>query len=106
MIWSELKVSKLPGAVLLNRIHLQLHRGAPCRVSLGLCIRPRLAVVTRKVQLRLQVVRHRSRHRLVAEKVLHRTVPQWLVVVVRVDTLLVVRERSSELNRVVLDTSW
>jgi hypothetical protein len=47
------KVSKLLGAVLLNRIHLQLHRGAPCRVSLGLSKQPSLAVVTRKVQLRL-----------------------------------------------------
>ena len=45
------KVSKLLGAILLNRIHLQLHRGAPCRVSLGLYKRSRLAVVTRKVQL-------------------------------------------------------
>ena len=30
------KVSKLPSAVLLNRIHLQLHHGAPRRVSLSL----------------------------------------------------------------------
>jgi hypothetical protein len=50
------KVSKLLGAVLLDRIHLQLHRGAPCRVSLGLCKGSRLTVITRKVQLRLQVV--------------------------------------------------
>ena len=85
------EISKLPSAVLLNRIHLRLHRGTPCRVSLGLCERPRLAVVAREVQLRLQVVRHQSRHRLIAEKVLHRTVPQRLAVVVRVDALLVGR---------------
>jgi hypothetical protein len=52
------EISKLPSAVLLIRIHLRLHRGTPCRVFLGLCERPRLAVVARKVQLPLQVVRH------------------------------------------------
>ena len=82
------EVSKLQGAVLLNRIHLRLHRGTLCHVSLGLYEGLRLAVVAHKVQLCLQVMRHQSRHRLVAEKVLHRTIPQWLVVVVRVDELL------------------
>jgi hypothetical protein len=52
------EICKLPGAVLLNRIHLRLHRGMPCRVFLGLCERPRLAVVARKVQLPLQVMGH------------------------------------------------
>jgi hypothetical protein len=52
------EISKLSGAVLLNRIHLRLHRGTSCRVFLGLCERPRLAVVARKVQLSLQVVGH------------------------------------------------
>jgi hypothetical protein len=65
-----------------------------------------LAIVARKMQLRLQIVREQSWHRLVVENVLHRTIPQWLAVVVRVDVLLVVGERSSELHRVVLDTSW
>jgi hypothetical protein len=84
------EISKLLGAVLLNYVHLRLHRGTPCRVSLGLCEGPRLAVVARKMQLRLQVMGCQSRHRLVAEKVLHRTIPQQLTVVVRVDALLVV----------------
>jgi hypothetical protein len=52
------EISKLPGAVLFNRIHLRLHSGTPYRVFLGLCERPRLTVVTRKVQLPIQVVRH------------------------------------------------
>jgi hypothetical protein len=52
------EISKLLGAVLLNCIHLRLHRGTPCRVFLGLYERPRLAVVARKVQLPLQVMGH------------------------------------------------
>jgi hypothetical protein len=52
------EISKLLGAVLLNHIHLRLHRGTPCRVFIGLCERPRLTVVARKVQLPLQVMRH------------------------------------------------
>jgi hypothetical protein len=99
------EITKLPGVVLLNCIHLRLHRGTPCRVSLSLCEGPRLTVIARKMQLRLQIVRGQSRHRLIAEKVLHRTIPQRLAVVVRVDALLVVGERSSKLHRV-LDTSW
>jgi hypothetical protein len=99
------EISKLPGAVLLNCVHLQLHHGTPCRVSLGLCEGPRLTVVARKMQLRLQIVRGQSRHRLVVEKVIYRTIPQWLAVVVRVDALLIVGEWSSELHRV-LNTSW
>jgi hypothetical protein len=102
---STREISKLPGAVLLNCVHLRLHRGTPCRVSLGLCEGPMLAVVARKMQLRLQIVRGQSRHRLVVENVLHRMIPQRLTVVVRVDALLVVGERSSELHRV-LDMSW
>jgi hypothetical protein len=57
------------------------------------------------MQLRLQIARHQAQHRLVAEKVLHRTIPQWLIVVVRVDALLVVGERGNELHWVMLDTS-
>jgi hypothetical protein len=52
------EISKLTGAVLLNRIYLRLHRGTPCRVFLGLCERLRLTVIARKVQLSLQVVGH------------------------------------------------
>jgi hypothetical protein len=52
------KISNLLGAVLLNRIHLRLHRGMSCRVFLGLCERLRLAVVARNVQLPLQVMGH------------------------------------------------
>jgi hypothetical protein len=70
------EISKLSGAGLLNCVHLRLHRGTPCRVSLGLRERLRCAVVTRKMQLRLQIVRGQSRHRLVTENVLHRTIPQ------------------------------
>jgi hypothetical protein len=70
------EISKLLDVVLLNCVHLRLHRGTPCRVSLGLRKRSRLAVITRKMQLRLQIVRDQFRHRLVAEKVLHRTIPQ------------------------------
>jgi hypothetical protein len=99
------EISKLPGAVLLNCVHLRLHRGTPCRVSLGLYEGPRLAVVTQKMQPCLQIVRGWSRHWLVAEKVLYRTIPQRLTVVVRVDALLIMGERSSELHRV-LDMSW
>jgi hypothetical protein len=51
------EISKLPGAVLLNCVHLRLHRGTACRVSLGLRERPRLAVVARKMQQHLQIVR-------------------------------------------------
>jgi hypothetical protein len=46
------------------------------RVSLGLCEGSRLAVVARKMQLRLQIVRGQSRQRLVAKKVLHRMILQ------------------------------
>jgi hypothetical protein len=99
------KISKLPCALLLNYVHLRLHRGTPCRVSLGLYEGPMLAVVARKIQLCLQIMRGQSRHRLVAEKVLHRIIPQRLTAVVRVDALLIRRERSSKLHRV-LDMSW
>jgi hypothetical protein len=47
------EISKLPGVVLLNCVHLRLHRGTPCRMSLSLRERPRLAVVARKMQLRV-----------------------------------------------------
>jgi hypothetical protein len=77
----------------------------PCRVSLGPRERPKLAVVARKMQLRLQIVRDQSWHWLVVKKVLHRMIPQQLTGVVRVDALLVVGEQSSKLHRVVLDTS-
>jgi hypothetical protein len=30
------EINKLSGAVLLNCVHIRLHRGTPCRVSLGL----------------------------------------------------------------------
>jgi hypothetical protein len=99
------EISKLLGAIPLNCIHLPLHRGTPCRVSLGLCEGPRLSVIARKMQLHLQIVRGQSQYRLVTEKVLHRTIPQWLTVMVRVDALLVVGERSSELHWV-LNLSW
>jgi hypothetical protein len=56
------EISKLLGAVLLNRIHLCLHHDTPCRIFLGLCKRLRLAVITRKVQLPLHVVGHKSQH--------------------------------------------
>jgi hypothetical protein len=82
------EISKLSSAVLLNCVHLRLHRGTPCRVSLGLCERSRLIVIARKMQLRLQIVRDQSRHWLVAEKVLHHTILQWFTAVVRVDALL------------------
>jgi hypothetical protein len=78
----------------------------PCYMSLSLRERPRLAVITRKIQLRLQIVRDQSWHWLVTEKVLHRTIPQRLTVVIRVNVLLVVGELSSELYWVVLDMSW
>jgi hypothetical protein len=52
------EISKLPGAVLLNRIHLRLHCGTLCCVFLGLCERPRLTVVAHNMQLPLQVMRH------------------------------------------------
>jgi hypothetical protein len=100
------EISKLSGAILFNCVHLRLHRGTPCHVSLGLRERPRLAVVARKMQLRIQIMRDQSRHRLVAEKVLHCTIPQRLAVVVCIDVLLVVGERSSKLHRVVLNMSW
>jgi hypothetical protein len=74
-------------------------------MSHGLRERLRLAVIAHKMQLHLQIMRAQSRHRLVAEKILHHTIPQRLTVMVRVDALLVVEERSSELHRVVLDTS-
>jgi hypothetical protein len=91
------EISKLPGTILLNCVHLQLHHGTPCCVSLGLRERPRLTVVARKMQLCLQIMRDQSRHWLIAEKVLHHSIPQWLIVVVRINALLVVGERSSEL---------
>jgi hypothetical protein len=100
------EISKLPGAVLLNCIHLQLHHGTSCRMPLSLCEGPRLAVVARKMQLCLQIMRGLSRHRLVTEKVLHHTIPQQLIIVVLIDALFVVGERGSELHRVMLDTSW
>jgi hypothetical protein len=97
------EISKLLGAVFLNCVHLRLHRGMSC--PLGLCEGSRLAVVARKMQLHLQIMRGQSRHRLVTEKVLHHTIPQRLGVMLHVDALLVMGERSSELHRV-LDTSW
>jgi hypothetical protein len=90
------EISKLQGAVLLNCVHLRLHHGTPCRMSLDLRESPRL----------IQIMKDQSWHWLVTEKVLHRTILQWLTVMVRVDALLVVGERSSKLHRVVLDTSW
>jgi hypothetical protein len=42
------------------------------------------------MQLHLQGVRYKSRHRLLAEDVIHGAVPQRLAVVVRVDAVLVV----------------
>jgi hypothetical protein len=99
------EINKLSGAVLSNCVHLRLHHGTLCQVSLGLRLRPRLIVIARKMQLRLQIMRDQPQHRLVTEKVLHRTIPQRLTVVVCVDALLVVGERSSKLHRVVLDTS-
>jgi hypothetical protein len=99
------EISKLLGVILLNCVHLRLHHGTPCHVSLDLRERPRLTVVARKMQLRLQIARNQFRQRLVTEKVLHRMIPQRLTVVVCINALLVVGERSSELNRVVLDTS-
>jgi hypothetical protein len=99
------EISKLLGAVLLNCVHLRLHCGTSYHVSLDFYEGPRLAVVARKMQLRLQILRGQFRHRVVVEKVLHRTIPQRLAVVVRVDVILVVGEQSSELHRV-LDTSW
>jgi hypothetical protein len=65
------EISKLPHAVLLNCVHLRLHHGTPCRVSLGLRERPRFTVVTRRTQLRLQIMRVQSWHRLVTKKVLY-----------------------------------
>jgi hypothetical protein len=56
------EISKLPGAVLLNCVHLRQHYGTPCRMSLDLRERPRLTVVARKMQLRLQIVRNQSQH--------------------------------------------
>jgi hypothetical protein len=47
------EISKLPGAVLLNCVHLRLHCGTSCRVSLHLREGSRLAVVARKMQLGL-----------------------------------------------------
>jgi hypothetical protein len=52
------EISKLLGVVLLNRIHLCLHRGTSCRIFLGLYKGSRLTIVARKVQLPIQVVRH------------------------------------------------
>jgi hypothetical protein len=100
------EISKLSGAVLLNYVHLRLHHGKPCHVSLGLCDRLRFVVIARKMQLRLQIMRGQSRHRLVVENVLHRMIPKCLTVMIHVDVLLVMGEWSSELHRVVLDTSW
>jgi hypothetical protein len=42
---------------------------------------------------------------LAPEKVLHRTVPQRLAVIIRIKALLIVREWGSELHRAVLDMS-
>jgi hypothetical protein len=47
-------------------------------------------------------VRYKSRHRLLAEDVLHSAIPQRLTVVVRVDAVLVVGERRDELHRAML----
>jgi hypothetical protein len=70
------EISKLSGDVLLNIVHLQLHRNTPYCVSLDLHERSRLIVVACKMQLCLQIVRYQPRHRLVTEKVIHRTIPQ------------------------------
>jgi hypothetical protein len=74
-------------------------------VSLGIREKPRLTVVARKIQLCLQIMRDQFRHWLLIEKVLHHMIPQWLIVVVCVDALLIVGECSSELYWDVLDTS-
>jgi hypothetical protein len=47
------EISKLSGAVILNCIHLRLHRGMTYRVFLGLCKRLRLTIIAHKVQLPL-----------------------------------------------------
>jgi hypothetical protein len=58
----------------------------------------RLTVVLCQVQLHLEVVRYKSRYRLLAEDVLHGAVPQRLADVVRVDAVPIVGERRDELH--------
>jgi hypothetical protein len=65
-------------------------------VFLGFREGPRLTVVARKMQLSCQNARRRARHRRVDEKVLHLMIPQWLVVIARVDALLIVGKRGNE----------
>jgi hypothetical protein len=100
------EISELPSAVRLNCVHLQLHHDMPSRMFLSLRERPRITIVTCKMQLSCQNARHRARHRWVNEKALHPSIPQRLVVVARVDALLVVGEWGHKLHWVVLDTSW
>jgi hypothetical protein len=72
---ADRKIRQHPCPVPLDRIHLLLHRGAPCRVSLRLSEGARLAVLMRQVQLCLEVVHRHLRDRLIAEDVVHGAVP-------------------------------
>ena len=50
------EISELPSVVLLDRVHLLLHRDTPCRVSLCLSEEAMLTVLVCQVQLCLEVV--------------------------------------------------
>jgi hypothetical protein len=65
------KIRQLPRPVPFDRVHLLLHCGAPCRVSLHLSEGAGLAVLVRQVQLCLEVMHRHLRDRLIAEDVVH-----------------------------------
>jgi hypothetical protein len=82
------KINWILGSILLDRVHLFLHCGAPCRVSLRLIEGARLTVVEREMELSSQTVRYKPRHQLVAKDICHGSVPEGLAIE-RVDAVLV-----------------
>lgn len=67
------KISKIPGVVLLNSIHLLLHRDMPGYVAFRLGEEASLAIV-HEVQLCLNIVLHPTWYKLITEDAVDRVV--------------------------------
>jgi hypothetical protein len=65
------EISQLPSPIPLYDVHLELHRGTLGCICLHLYKGMRLAIIVCQVQLYLQGMWYKSRHRLLAENVLH-----------------------------------
>jgi hypothetical protein len=77
------KINRLPGSILLDRIHLFLHCGVPYYMSLHLGKGVRLFLVEREMEL-------------CSKDIIHGSVSEGLAVVECVDAVLFMGERSDE----------